>query len=71
MKLAIVQEYLSNVIIAIGIFRTPNTGGSEIYMVKAKATTCKERLNMVRECIANGKDYGKTVAKRVSEGNSA
>lgn len=42
--------------------RAPNSG-SEIYMAKGRETTLDERIEIVSYCIANGKDYGKTVER--------
>jgi len=41
-------------------FRHPNTG-SAIYMIKGRATTQTERVEIVSHCLANNKDYGKTI----------
>ena len=41
-------------------FRRPNSG-SEIYMQKGRKTTLEERIEMVSHCIANNRDYGKTI----------
>jgi transposase-like protein len=45
-----------------GDFNQPNTGGS-IYMVKGRVTTLEERIEIVSHCIANNKDYGKTIGQ--------
>jgi transposase-like protein len=41
-------------------FKQPNSGG-EIYMTKGRATAQEERVEIVSHCIANNKDYGKTI----------
>lgn len=41
-------------------FVLPNSGG-EIYMAKGRKTTLQERIEIVSCCIANNKDYGKTI----------
>jgi transposase-like protein len=43
-----------------GDFKQPNSGG-DIYMAKGRNTTLEERIEIVSYCIANNKDYGKTV----------
>jgi len=43
-----------------GDFKQPNNGGA-IYMVKSRITTLEERIDIVSYCIANNKDYGKTI----------
>jgi transposase-like protein len=43
-------------------FNNPNSGGA-IYMVKGRETTLEERIEIVGHCIANNKDYGKTIEK--------
>lgn len=43
-------------------FRQPNNGGA-IYMAKGRGTTLEERIEIVGHCIANNKDYGKTIEK--------
>ena len=43
-------------------FKHPNTGG-EFRMVKHRETTIDERIEIVSYCIANSKDYGKTIEK--------
>jgi len=43
-----------------GYFKQPNNGGA-IYMVKGRKTTYNERIEIVSHCIANNKDYGKTI----------
>lgn len=43
-----------------GNFKQPNSGGV-IYMTKGRSTTLEERIEIVGYCIANNKDYGKTV----------
>lgn len=49
-----------------GEFRTPNSGG-EIYMAKGRKTTLDERIEIVRDCISTGRDYGQAIEKyRVS-----
>ena len=45
-----------------GDFRQPNSGGV-IYMTKGRKTTLDERIEIVSHCIANNKDYGKTIEK--------
>ena len=45
-----------------GDFKQPNSGG-EIYMAKGRNTTIYERIEMCSHCIANNKDYGKTIEK--------
>lgn len=45
-----------------GEFRSPNSGG-EIYMVKGRKTTLDERIEIVQECISNGRDYGQAIEK--------
>lgn len=47
-------------------FRQPNSGGT-IYMRKGRKTTWEERIDIVSHCIANNRDYGKTIEEhRVS-----
>lgn len=41
-------------------FKRPNNGGA-IYMAKGRNTTLEERIEIVSHCIANNKDYGKTI----------
>jgi len=41
-------------------FKHPNSGGA-IYMTKGKSTTQSERIEIVSHCIANNKDYKKTI----------
>jgi len=41
-------------------FKQPNNGGA-IYMAKGRNTTMDERIEIVSHCIANNKDYGKTI----------
>jgi len=43
-----------------GDFKQPNSGGA-IYMAKGRDTTLEERVDIVSWCIANNKDYGKTI----------
>ena len=43
-----------------GDFKQPK-GGGIIYMVKGRNTTLEERIEIVSYCIANNKDYGKTI----------
>jgi transposase-like protein len=43
-----------------GDFKQPNNGGA-IYMAKGRNTTQEERIEIVSHCIANNKDYGKTI----------
>jgi transposase-like protein len=43
-------------------FKQPNSGGA-IYMTKGRKTTLDERIEIVSHCIANNKDYGKTIEK--------
>ena len=43
-----------------GDFKQPNSGGA-IYMAKGRKTTLEERIEIVSHCIANNKDYGKTI----------
>jgi transposase-like protein len=43
-----------------GKFKQPNMGG-ESYMTKGRKTTQEERVDIVSHCIANNKDYGKTI----------
>ena len=43
-----------------GDFKQPNNGGA-IYMTKGRITTLDERIEIVSHCIANNKDYGKTI----------
>lgn len=43
-----------------GEFRQPNSG-SGIYMSKGRKTTQDERVEIVCYCIANNRDYGKTI----------
>jgi transposase-like protein len=43
-----------------GDFKQPNSGGA-IYMAKGRNTTLDERIEIVSHCIANNKDYGKTI----------
>ncbi len=41
-------------------FKQPSSGGV-IYMAKGRKTTQDERIEIVSHCIANNKDYGKTI----------
>lgn len=41
-------------------FRQPNNGGTS-HMAKGRKTTLEERTEIVSYCIANNKDYGKTI----------
>lgn len=41
-------------------FKQPNSGGTT-YMTKGRKTTLEERIEIVSHCIANNKDYGKTI----------
>jgi transposase-like protein len=43
-------------------FKQPNHGGP-IYMTKGRTTTLEERIEIVSHCIANNKDYGKTIER--------
>ena len=43
-----------------GDFKQLNSGGA-IYMAKGRKTTLDERIEIVSHCIANNKDYGKTI----------
>ena len=43
-----------------GEFNQPNSGGAT-YMVKGRDTTYDERIEIISFCIANNKDYGKTI----------
>jgi len=43
-----------------GEFKQPNSGGA-IRMAKGRNTTQDERVEIVSHCIANNKDYGKTI----------
>lgn len=43
-------------------FKQPNNGGA-IYMAKGRNTTLDERIEIVSHCIANNKDYGKTIER--------
>ena len=43
-----------------GSFRQPKSGGVN-YMAKGRDTTLEERIEIVSYCIANNKDYGKTI----------
>ena len=43
-------------------FKQPNSG-SEIYMTKGRATTLEERIEIVRYCIEQGKDYGAAIER--------
>ena len=43
-------------------FKHPKSGGA-VLMVKGRKTTMDERIEIVRHCIANSKDYGKTTEK--------
>ena len=45
-----------------GDFMQPNSGG-EIYMVKSRKTTLEERIEIVSDCIASNKDYGKAIER--------
>jgi transposase-like protein len=45
-----------------GDFKQPNSG-SETYMAKGRETGLDERIEIVSYCIANNKDYGKTIEK--------
>jgi len=41
-------------------YKQPNSGGA-IYMAKGRDTTLDERIEIVSYCIANNKDYSKTI----------
>lgn len=43
-------------------FKQPNSG-SEIYMTKGRTTTLEERIEIVRYCIEQGKDYGSAIER--------
>lgn len=43
-------------------FKQPSSG-SEIYMTKGRATTLEERIEIVRYCIEQGKDYGAAIER--------
>lgn len=43
-------------------FNQPNNGGA-IYMAKGRYTSLEERIEIVSNCIANNKDYGKTIER--------
>ena len=43
-------------------FKRPNSG-SGIYMTKGRATTLEERIEIVRYCIEQGKDYGAAIER--------
>jgi transposase-like protein len=43
-------------------FKQPNSG-SGIYMTKGRATTLEERIEIVRYCIEQGKDYGAAIER--------
>ena len=43
-------------------FNQPNNGGA-IYMAKGRNTTLEERIEIVSHCVANNKDYGKTIER--------
>ena len=43
-----------------GDFKQPNSGGA-IYMAKGRKTTLSERIEIVSDCIADNKDYGKAI----------
>jgi transposase-like protein len=43
-------------------FKQPKSGGA-IHMAKGRKTTLEERIEIVSHCIANNKDYGKTIEK--------
>jgi transposase len=43
-------------------FKQANSGGA-IYMAKGRKTTQEERIEIVSDCIANNKDYGKTIER--------
>ena len=43
-------------------FNQPNNGDA-IYMTKGRNTTLEERIEIVSHCIANNKDYGKTIER--------
>ena len=45
---------------AHGDFKQPNSVGA-IYMAKWRKTTLGERIEIVSHCVANNKDYGKTI----------
>ena len=45
-----------------GEFKQRNTGG-EIHMAKGRKTILEERIEIVSHCIANNKDYGKTIER--------
>jgi len=44
------------------IFKQTNSGGAT-HMAKGRDTTLAERIEIVSHCIANNKDYGKTIEK--------
>ena len=41
-------------------FKQPNSGGA-IYMANGRKTTLDERIEIVSQCIAGNKDYGKII----------
>lgn len=43
-------------------FRQPHSGGA-IYMVTGRKTTWEERVDIVSYCLAENKDYGKTIER--------
>ena len=43
-------------------FKQPNNGGAT-YMAKGRNTTLDERIEIVSHCVANNKDYGKTIER--------
>jgi len=43
-------------------FKQPRRGGAT-YMTKGRGTTQEERIEIVSHCIANGRDYGKTIGQ--------
>ena len=48
---------------AHGDFNSVNHSGGGSYMKKARSTTQEERIQIARECIATGKNYGKMALK--------
>jgi len=56
---AILQDWIK-VYNSHGDFKQPSCGGA-IYMAKGRKTTLSERIEIVSHCIANNKDYGKTI----------
>lgn len=65
-KYAIRADYQLRKWIAVyighGEFRNPHTGGSAD-MSKGRKTTQEERIEIVSDCIAHGKDYGRTIER--------